>query len=68
MPENGRKYILNKKTGCLHIRGLCPHAQDSDNTVAYDTEQSAYEYGGRAIRMCKRCMSKRDKNGGKNNE
>lgn len=57
-----KKYVLNPKTGKLHIAGYCPHSKSTANGyLLFDTEDEARSYGSPcAVGMCKICLKKRD--------
>lgn len=56
------RYILNEKTGRLHIEGYCKDANDKlYNCKVFDTENAAIEYAKRHVAMCKICEKKKDK-------
>lgn len=55
------KYVLNESTGTLHIKGYCTHStRKFDKGVTFKTEQEAYEYAGKHIKLCKLCERKKE--------
>lgn len=52
-------YILNKKTGTLHIENMC-HYLKPYNFKLFNTEQEAKEYAGKHIKMCKVCEKNKE--------
>lgn len=56
-----KKYVLNESTGTLHILGYCTHSTHKfDNAVTFETEQEAFEYAGKHIKLCKICERKKE--------
>lgn len=53
------KYILNTKTGTLHIEGLCSNSRCGSKR--FNSEDEARAYGRLNIKNCKTCFEKRDK-------
>ena len=53
-------YILNLKTGTLHIENMCHHMKPYDYKK-FKTEQQANEYAGKHLRMCKLCERNKEK-------
>jgi len=55
------KYLYNKKTGKLHIKGFCCHTKgiQSDYKL-FDSESEALAYDGRAVGLCKLCEKRRN--------
>lgn len=58
------KYILNTKTGTLHIEKMCNHSYG--NRVEFNSEDEARAYGRLNIKNCKDCFKNRDKKLSKN--
>ena len=55
------KYCYNKRTHCLHIIGYCKDSKAiSPDAILFESEDEALAFDGRAVRMCKNCMKKRD--------
>lgn len=54
-------YILNEKTGTLHLKNACCHAHDGMHRSHFRTEQEAKEHGGKYIKMCKICEKEKEK-------
>lgn len=55
------KYLYNKDTGKLHIKGYCRHTKYSlVHYEEFETEAEALAYDGRAVSMCKECERKRE--------
>ena len=52
-------YVYNKGSHTLHINGFCKDAKGRDLLV-FKSENSAVKYAGRALRMCEKCMVKRE--------
>lgn len=52
-------YILNLKTGTLHINGMCQDCNPYNGRV-FHSEQEAKEYAGKHLKMCKRCEKKKE--------
>ncbi len=56
------KFLYNPKTNKLHIKGYCQHTKGlCADYIAFDTENEAIAYDGRAVGMCKLCQNKREK-------
>ncbi len=55
-----KKYLYNKQTHALHIRGFCCHAKGVSNYLPFDSEDEAITFDSRAS-MCKLCKKERDK-------
>lgn len=56
------KYIYNKDTGKLHIKGFCRYTKYSlIHYEEFDTEAKALAYDGRAVGLCKECEKEREK-------
>ena len=55
------KYIYNKETGKLHIKGYCRYTKYTfTHYEEFDTEAEALAFDGRAVSMCKECERKRE--------
>lgn len=59
------KYILNTKTGTLHIENMCPRCKPCEKKV-FNSEDEARAYGRLNIKNCKDCFKNRDKKLSKN--
>ena len=56
------KYIYNKDTGKLHIKGYCRYTKYILTRYReFDTEAEALAYDGRAVGLCKECEREREK-------
>ena len=56
------KYIYNKDTGKLHIKGYCSHLKyELVHYKEFDTEAEALALDGRAVSLCKDCEKEREK-------
>ena len=56
------KYLYNKDTDKLHIKGYCRYTKYSlTHYIEFDTEAEALAYDGRAVALCKECENKREK-------
>ena len=56
------KYIYNKDTGKLHIKGYCRHLKYKIvHYEEFDTEAEALAFDGRAVSLCKDCGKEREK-------
>ena len=56
------KYLYNKKTRTLHIKGFCHHTKGlNSDYLPFDTESEALAYDGRAVSLCKLCEREREK-------
>ena len=54
------KYLYNKDTGKLHIKGYCQYTKYGlSNFEEFDTENEALAFDGRAVGLCKICERKR---------
>ena len=51
--------MYNKGSHTLHINDFCKDAKGRDLLI-FDSENSAVKYAGRALRMCEKCMAKRE--------
>lgn len=61
-----KKYFLNKKTGCLHFKGYCRESKYLPSDIEwFDTENEAYQYAARHLRICKSCEKKKEQNNDK---
>lgn len=57
-----KKYMYNPDTGKLHIVGYCHISKlPPYKAIYFNSEDEALAYDGRAVSMCKICLSKRDK-------
>ncbi len=57
----GERFLYNPKTNKLHIVGYCQHANPKrTDYLAFDTENEALAYDGRAVGFCKLCQKKRE--------
>lgn len=57
------KYLYNKDTGKLHIKGYCQYTKYGlEHFEEFDTEAEALSYDGRAVGLCKICERKREIN------
>ena len=55
------KYLYNKDTGKLHIKGYCRYTKYAlTHFEEFDTESEALAFDGRAVSMCKECERKRE--------
>lgn len=55
------KFLYNTKTGKLHVKGYCQHTTGlCADYIAFDTENEALAYDGRAVGWCKLCQKKRE--------
>ena len=53
--------MYNKDTGTLHIDGYCQYCKlHPVHTEYFATEQDAYAYAGRRIKMCSACAKKKE--------
>ena len=55
-----KKYLYNKQSHTLHIRGFCQFAKGKTNYISFGSEDEAKSFDGRAS-MCKFCQKERDK-------
>lgn len=56
-----KKYIYNKLTHTLHIKGYCCHTKGvRADYLEFDSEDAALAYDGRAVGLCKICQRKRE--------
>lgn len=56
-----KKYVLNTATGTLHIQDYCVQTKRYlSHTATFDTEQEAFEYAGKHIKLCKICERKKE--------
>ena len=51
--------MYNKGSHTLHINDFCKDAKGRDLLI-FDSENSAVKYVGRALKMCEKCMEKRE--------
>lgn len=54
---NAKEYLLNTKTGVLHLNGYCHHVKNLNGIMQFDTEEEAYAFDKNGIRMCKTCLN-----------
>ena len=55
------KYVYNKDTGKLHIKGYCQYTKYSlTHYEEFYTEAEALAFDGRAVGLCKVCERKRE--------
>ena len=52
-----KEYLLNTKTGILHLNGCCHYVKNLDGILQFDTEEEANAFDKKAIRMCKTCLN-----------
>ena len=53
------KYLYNKDTGKLHIKGYCRYTKYTlTHYEEFNTEAEALAYDGRAVALCKECERK----------
>ena len=55
-----KKYLYNKQTHTLHIKGYCHHVKGVNNYTPFLSEDEAKAFDCRAS-MCKLCQKERDK-------
>lgn len=53
------RYILNPKTLTLHFETCC-YASNGTPDTTFNTEEAAIEKYGPRVRMCKKCLQKRE--------
>lgn len=57
----GEKFLYNAKRHTLHIKGYCMHTKGKClEYLAFDTENEALAFDGRAVGLCKLCQKKRE--------
>ena len=58
-----KKYVLNKKTGTLHIRGACAHTKGGlpYDSECFETESEAFAKAGKTCKFCKICLRFQEK-------
>lgn len=55
-----KKYLYNKQSHTLHIRGFCQYSKGKTDYIPFESEDEAKASDGRAS-MCKLCRNARDK-------
>ena len=55
-----KKYLYNKQSHTLHIRGFCQFAKGKTYYTPFESEDEAKAFDGRAS-LCKFCQKARDK-------
>ena len=55
-----KKYLYNKQSHTLHIKGFCQYSKGKTDYIPFESEDEDKAFDGRAS-MCKSCQKKRDK-------
>lgn len=56
-----RYFVVNDKTGIMHIFGFCPHTKKRNIPIRlFDTPQELREHAGRELRLCSVCQREYD--------
>lgn len=55
-----KKYLYNKQSHTLHIKGFCQYSKGKTDYIPFDSEDEARSFDGRAS-LCKFCQKERDK-------